>query len=92
MPLTTGNPACTPPPASGTVVRYLPGVPALRPPPNANGQVDTDTGIEYNWDGTTWHVVPGGSGDLATHIADPEPHPPYDDIPTLTLIFESQLI
>lgn len=29
---------------------------------------------------------------LATHIADPEPHPAYDDIVNLTLLFENRLV
>lgn len=28
---------------------------------------------------------------LAPHVNDPEPHPAYDDIPSLTLLFENGL-
>lgn len=44
--------------------------------------------------------IPGPKGDdgesdsglMALHILDPTPHPPYDDMPSLTLIFENGLI
>lgn len=29
---------------------------------------------------------------IALHLVDPTPHPPYDDMPSLTLIFENGLI
>lgn len=32
------------------------------------------------------------SGLMALHILDPTPHPPYDDQPSLTLIFENGLV
>lgn len=35
---------------------------------------------------------PGAGSDLADHIADPTPHPPYDDQPSLVLLFENKLV
>lgn len=36
---------------------------------------------------------PGGGGEaLALHLADPTPHSPYDDLPSLVLLFENGLI
>jgi hypothetical protein len=29
---------------------------------------------------------------LITHVIDPEPHPAYDDMPSLTLLFENRLV
>lgn len=29
---------------------------------------------------------------LADHVADPEPHPAYDDLPSLVILFENGLI
>lgn len=29
---------------------------------------------------------------LATHLIDPTPHPAYDDLPSLTLLFENGLV
>lgn len=29
---------------------------------------------------------------IALHVADPEPHPAYDDIPSLVLLFENRLV
>ncbi len=34
----------------------------------------------------------GSSGDLAAHVADTTPHPVYDDMPSMTLIFQNGLI
>lgn len=39
--------------------------------------------------------VPGDANDggaLATHIVDTTPHPAYDDLPSLTLLFENGLV
>jgi hypothetical protein len=33
-----------------------------------------------------------GNQAVLDHIADPEPHPSYDDLPSLTLLFENGLI
>ena len=33
-----------------------------------------------------------GAVDIANHINDPTPHPAYDDIPSLVLLFENGLI
>lgn len=33
-----------------------------------------------------------GASAIATHVIDPEPHPAYDDIPSLTLLFENGIV
>ncbi len=35
--------------------------------------------------------LPGADADVTTHVADTTPHPAYDDLPSLSLLFESQL-
>ena len=44
------------------------------------------TGTEAQW------LASIGASAIATHVADPEPHPAYDDIPSLTLLFENGIV
>jgi hypothetical protein len=66
-----------PPPApSGGVVVPVPGAPG--PPGPAGPQGPSG-------------ITPDGSSDLAVaaHISDPEPHPVYDEGPSLLLLYEN---
>lgn len=42
--------------------------------------------------GPAYDVSGGGVDGLLTHIEDLTPHPAYDDLPSLTLIFENGLV
>ena len=51
------------------------------------------SGLEYFYPGEPG--TPGGgvpSASLAEHIADPTPHPAYDDGPSLTLLYENSKV
>jgi hypothetical protein len=66
--------------------------------------VESDTGVEKYGDGVhRWCDLPVAvdpydtqsgvdSGALAAHIADPTPHPAYDDIPSVVVLYENGLI
>lgn len=80
-----------PPPAPGAIVAtdvihgYPIAVTYAEPPP-VEATVLTLTGA----------ITGGGggpsSGELAAHVADTTPHPAYDDLPSLTLLFQNGLI
>jgi hypothetical protein len=44
------------------------------------------TGTEAQW------LASIGGAAIASHVADPTPHPVYDDIPSLTLLFENGIV
>lgn len=71
------------------------------PTATAEGQtwLNTSDGLSYVWFDSFWvQVAPGGSitepaSDMITaHLLDPTPHPVYDDMASLTLIFENQIV
>lgn len=67
-------------PATGGVTVINAGPPGPRGFPGADGAPGSGT-------------VDSVARDLiATHIMDPTPHPSYDDLPDLSLIFENGLI
>lgn len=77
-----------PRPVAPLVVTQLPGVGARGPagPEGPAGPAGLDTAA------VTSLAQAIAADAIAAHVVDAEPHPAYDDIPSLTLIFENHLI
>lgn len=71
------------------------GISALRGEPGPVGPSAYDVAVANGFTGTEaeWLAIFVDQDDLdqaiADHVVDPEPHPAYDDIPSLTLLFEN---
>lgn len=58
-----------------------------------DGKSAYDIAVENGFTGTEAQWLNSiGETAIASHVADPTPHPVYDDIPSLSLLFENGIV